>query len=246
MEKKNNIIFGLRSVYETIDAGKEIDKVLLKKGQQNPQINELITKLKAFGVPFQFVPQEKLDRITRKNHQGCIAFISPVEFQNYEEIIQKLFESGKTPLILILDQITDIRNFGAICRTAECAGTDAVIIPYHGAAAINEDAVKTSSGALMRIPICKSFDLRKSVLKLKQYGLRIVAASEKAKTNYFENDFTIPTAIVLGSEGKGIDKEILDVCDEKLRIPLQGEIDSLNVSVASGVILFEAVKQRIN
>jgi 23S rRNA (guanosine2251-2'-O)-methyltransferase len=197
-------------------------------------------------IPMQLVPVEKIDRITRKNHQGIVAFISPITYYNIEEIIPKLFEEGKTPLILILDQVTDVRNFGAIARTAEVAGVDAIIIPDKGAAQINSDALKTSAGALHLIPVCRVKSLAMTVKFLKNSGLKIVASTGKGEKFYDETNMKDPAAIIMGSEDLGIEAGLLRIADEWVKIPQSGQIESLNVSVAAGIIIFEAIRQRRN
>jgi len=238
------MIFGIRAVIEAINSGKEIDKVLLKKGEGGDLFKEVFELIRQHKVPFQYVPVEKLNRITRKNHQGVIAFVSPVIFHDIENLLPELFEQGKTPLILVLDQVTDVRNFGAIVRTAECAGVDAVLVPDKGAARINADAVKTSAGALHLVPVCRARDLKRAVLYLQQSGLKIVAATEKSSENYIKTDYSGPVAIVMGSEEFGIDRQILDLADDRVQIPILGQIQSLNVSVAAGLLVYEAVRQR--
>ena len=240
----NDLIFGIRSVIEAIDAGKEIDKILIKKGLQSDLLKELLELIKLHKLPAQFVPIEKIDRISKKNHQGVLAFISPVTYQQIEDIIPLLFEEGKVPFVLILDGITDVRNFGAIARTAECSGIHAIIIPNKGAAQVNADAIKTSAGALHKIPICRVESLYKTSEFLQKSGLKLVGASEHASSNYYEKSFSEPLAIVMGAEDNGLSTDMLKRCDELVKIPLLGEIESLNVSVAAGILLFEAVKQR--
>lgn len=241
----DDFIFGIRAVIEAIDSSKEIDKILLKKGSGGDLFKELFEKIREHQIPFQYVPQEKINRITRKNHQGVLAFISPVTFYELENFLPSVFEAGKNPLILVLDQVTDVRNFGAIVRTAECAGVDAIVIPEKGAARINADAVKTSAGALHLVPVCRTKDLKKSIVFLKESGLRITAATEKSSNNYTQADFTGPTAIVMGSEEKGIEQQILNLADAQLQIPILGKIESLNVSVAAGLLVYETVRQRL-
>jgi len=241
---KENYIYGIRPVIEALKAGKEIDKILIQAGLKGEGIRQLQHFIKEFEIPFQFVPVDKLNRLSRQNHQGVIAFISEITYQNLDSIIPFIYEQGKTPLLLVLDRITDVRNFGAIARTAECAGTDAILIPAKGAAMINSDAIKTSAGALYKLPVCRCQDMRESILFLKNSGLRIFAATEKADTLYTSADFTMPMALILGSEENGISEEYLRIADNRISIPLQGEIASLNVSVASGVLLFEILRQR--
>ncbi|RKD85189.1 23S rRNA (guanosine2251-2'-O)-methyltransferase [Mangrovibacterium diazotrophicum] len=238
------MIFGIRAIIEAINSGKEIDKVLLQKGERGDLFKEAFDLIRQHEIPFQYVPVEKLNRITRKNHQGVIAFVSPVTFYDIENYLPTLFEEGKNPVILVLDQVTDVRNFGAIVRTAECAGVDAVLVPDKGAARINADAVKTSAGALHLVPVCRTKDLKKSVLYLQQSGLKIIAATEKSSENYIKTDYSGPVAIVMGSEEFGIDRQILDLADDRVQIPILGKIQSLNVSVAAGLLVYEVVRQR--
>jgi 23S rRNA (guanosine2251-2'-O)-methyltransferase len=242
---KENFIYGLHPVTEAIKSGKEIDKILFRKGLQGTFSAELLQLAKEYQIPFQFVPPEKLDRITRKNHQGVIAMISQISYQSLENLVQMVFEEGKTPLFLILDNITDVRNFGAISRTAECAGVHGIIIPMQGSAQINEEAVRTSAGALMRIPVCRERNLKTTANFLKESGVMLVAATEHAKEDYFEKEYSGPAAIIMGSEETGISPELLRACDHMVKIPMMGEISSLNVSVAAGVLLFEVVRQRL-
>lgn len=242
--KRSDLIFGTRALIEAIKGGQEIDKVLIKTGASNELIRELLGLLKDYNIPYQNVPQEKLNRVTRKNHQGVIAFISPISFYNIEELVFSLFEEGKTPFFLVLDKITDVRNFGAICRTASCAGVDAVIIPARGAAQINSDAVKTSAGALLSLPICKTFNLKDTLSFLKESGISVYGVTEKTEDLYYSHDFSTPVALILGSEESGISPEYLKMTDANVKIPLTGSIDSLNVSVAAGVLMYEVVKQR--
>lgn len=244
MEEKN-FVFGLHSTIEAIHSGKEIDRILVSKGLQGELFQELMKLVRQFEIPVQQVPVERINRVTRKNHQGVLAFISPIAYQPITEIIPMLYEQGKNPLILILDRITDVRNFGAIARSAEVAGVDAILIPEKGSAQINADAIKTSSGALLTIPVCREKSLTNAVHFLKNSGLKVIAASEKGELNYFSCDMTQPIAIVMGSEETGIDAALLKIADEWTKIPQLGTIESLNVSVAAGILMFEAVRQRI-
>ena len=243
--EKENFIYGLHPVAEAIKSGKEIDRIFFKKGLQGSFSAELLQLAKTHDIPFQFVPQEKLDRITRKNHQGIIAMISQISYQTLENLVQMVFEEGKNPLFLILDCITDVRNFGAICRTAECAGVHGIIIPMQGGAQINEEAVRTSAGALLRIPVCREKSLKSTATFLRESGIMLVAATEHAKETCFNADYSGPVAIIMGSEETGVSPELLRICDQMIKIPMQGEISSLNVSVAAGVLLFEVVRQRL-
>ena len=239
-----NAIFGLRPIIEAIQAGKEIDTLFIQKGLKNELFQELWQLVRARKVNYKHVPVEKLNRLTRKNHQGVFAFISPINFHKTDNIIQDVFEKGENPLFLVLDRVTDVRNFGAIVRTAECSGVQAIIVPEKGSAAINGDALKTSAGALHNIPICREFNLKATIEYLKNCGLQIVGCTEKTEEKIYQLNFNLPTAIIMGSEEDGISTEYLKLCDYKAKIPMNGTIGSLNVSVSAGVILYEAVRQR--
>lgn len=241
---KEDFLFGTRAVIEAINSGKNIERILIRKGLKNELYQELALLIKQERIPTQMVPIEKLNRITRKNHQGIIAFVSPIVYDDIENILPSIYENGEAPLLLILDQITDVRNFGAIVRSAECAGVHAVIIPEKGMARIGADAVKTSAGALLHLPICKVRNLKKTVEFLSESGVKIVAATEKGDTTYTQTDFNLPVGIVMGSEEDGISQAILDITDQQLQIPILGKIESLNVSVASALMVYEAVRQR--
>lgn len=242
--KYENAIFGFHPIMEAIKAGKEIDTLFIQKGLKGDLFQELWTLVKSHKVVYKHVPVEKLNRLTGKNHQGVFAFVSPINFSNTANVIPQIYEEGKTPLILVLDRITDVRNFGAIVRTAECSGVNAIIVPEKGSAAINGDAIKTSSGALHNIPICREFNLRATVEFLKNSGLQIIGCTEKAEDLIYTPDYTLPTAIILGSEEDGISEEYLQMCTNRTKIPMTGTIGSLNVSVSAGVVLYEAVRQR--
>lgn len=241
---EKDMIFGIRAVLEAIQAGKEIDKILLRRDMTSELSRELFAALNGLEVPVQKVPIEKLNRITMKNHQGVIAFISPVAYQRIEDIIPAIYEAGRLPFIVVLDGVTDVRNFGAIARTCECAGVDAIVVPLRGGSALNGDAVKTSAGALMKIPVCRENNLTTALKFIASSGIKVIAASEKATQNYTEVSMTEPLAIVMGSEDEGVSPDNLRLCDQMVRIPLLGTIDSLNVSVAAGVLMYEAVRQR--
>jgi len=242
--EKSDYIFGLRAIIEAIEAGKDIDKVLVKKDINGDLARELLAKAKEYGVLVRRVPVEKLNRITMKNHQGAIAILAAVPYQKLENIIPILYEDGKVPLMVVLDGVTDIRNFGAIARTANCAGVDAIVIPSHNSVSITADAVKTSAGALFHIPVCRENSTLDAVKCLKENGYKIVAATEKGAVNYTLTDFTVPVAIVMGAEETGISDEVLRLADDLAAIPIRGAISSLNVSVAAGVMIYEAVRQR--
>ncbi len=244
-ENLENLIFGTRAVIEAIHAGKEIDKIIIQKGLSNQLYSELRKAIKDLDIPIQIVPPEKINRITSKNHQGVLAFVSQITYYEVEDVLTDVFEKGRVPLVLILDRVTDVRNFGAIARSADCAGVDFMIIPSRGAAQINADAVKTSAGALNRMKVCRVDNLKNSIEYLKESGLQIIACHEKTESYHFNADLTKPTAIIMGSEENGISNEYLKRSDMQVKIPMVGNIASLNVSVATGIILFEAVKQRL-
>lgn len=242
--ERNDYIFGIRAVIEAIEAGKEIDKVLVKKDLSGDLSRELFAKLKEYGIVTQRVPMEKLNRITRKNHQGAIAMLSPVSYDKLERLLPELYEAGKMPFIIVLDSLTDTRNFGAIARSASCAGADCVVIPERNSVSVNADAVKTSAGALMSLPVCREKSTLEAVKILQENGIKVVGASEKAAVDYTKVSYTEPVAIVMGSEDTGISNEVLKKCDDLAAIPITGPIGSLNVSVAAGVMMFEVVRQR--
>ncbi|MBO8438652.1 MAG: 23S rRNA (guanosine(2251)-2'-O)-methyltransferase RlmB [Bacteroidetes bacterium] len=244
MTKREDMVFGIRAVIEAVEAGKEIDRVLLKRDFSGELAGELFAVLKDNGIRPQRVPVEKLNAITRKNHQGVIAYISPVNYQPIEEIIASVYDRGETPFIVVLDHITDVRNFGAIARTAECAGVHAVVIPSRGSVTVTADAVKTSAGALLTLPVCRPKSLEDAVKYMKSCGLQIVTASEKASTNYTKADMTLPTAIIMGAEDKGVSATLSAISDVAVSMPQFGKIASLNVSVATGILLYEVVRQR--
>jgi len=243
---EKDMIFGIRALIEAIDAGKEIDKILLRRDMTSELSRDLYKRLEGLNVPVQKVPIEKLNKITMKNHQGVIAFIAPVSYQHIEDIIPGIYEEGRTPFIVVLDAITDVRNFGAIARSCECAGVDAIVVPVKGGAALNADAVKTSAGALMKIPICREENISNALKFLSASGIKLVAATEKGADTYTSVTMTEPVAIVMGSEDEGIAPEHLRQCHELVKIPMLGTIGSLNVSVATGVLLYEVVRQRSN
>lgn len=246
MKQEKDFIFGIRAVIEAVKSGKQIDKLMVRTGLKGELFAELKEIIRQYNLSVQYVPNERINRITMKNHQGVVAFISPVEFQDIENILPNLFENAKNPLFVVLDKVTDVRNFGAITRTAECAGVDAIIIPEKGSARISADAVKTSAGALHKIPVCRVKSLSKTLKFLQESGVQIVAATEKANDLYYQVDFSIPTAILMGAEDKGVEMEHLKVADQMVKIPILGEIESLNVSVAASIFIYEAVKQRMN
>jgi 23S rRNA (guanosine2251-2'-O)-methyltransferase len=239
-----NYIFGLRPVIEALEEGKIPERVFIQTGLTGPIFNQLFQKVRERGIPFQMVPVEKLNRITRSNHQGIIAQVAVIEYQKLEEVITRIYETGETPLLVVLDKVTDVRNMGAIARSAEVAGAHAIIIGEKSSAPVNADAIKTSAGALSRIPVCKERDILESLAFIKESGITTVACTEKAPRTIFETNLSGPMAIIMGSEEKGISKACLAMADYIVSIPQKGKIGSLNVSVATGVVLFEILRQR--
>lgn len=241
--EKTDMIYGTRAVIEAILASKNIEKVMIQSGLSNDLIKELIAVARNNNVPVTFVPPEKLKRLSTKNHQGVICLLSSVSFASLDNLIFSAYNEGREPFFLILDRITDVRNFGAIVRTAECAGVDGIIIADKGNAPITSDAMKTSAGALNHVPICREKDMKKTLKLLHENGIRLVACTEKTDKSIYEINLTGPLALILGSEEDGISDTILRDSDELARIPLNGKIESLNVSVAAGIALYEAVRQ---
>lgn len=246
-EKKDGdeFIFGIRSVIEAVNANREINKILILKGINKDLFFELKEALAGKNYFIQYVPQEKLDRVTQNNHQGVIAYVSPVSYFNIEQLVDEKLEKGEKPCILFLDRITDVRNFGAIARTAECQGVDAIVIPARGSVSVTSDAIKTSAGALNRIPVCKAENIKDSLFYLQQSGLRIVACTEKSNVPLYEVNLRGSVAIVMGSEEDGITNDILNMSDIKAKIPMRGKISSLNVGVAAGMVLYEKTRQEL-
>ena len=240
----NDFIYGIHPILEALKQGKELDKILIQKGLSNVVFREVQQLLQETQTPYQIVPLAKLNRITKKNHQGLIAFTAEISYHSAENLLPTVFEKGLNPLILVLDRVTDVRNFGAIARTAECCGVNFMVIPSRGNARITADAIKTSSGALHRIPVCREDNLKKTLQYLKHSGLKLVACHEKSDRSIFAEDLKVPTAILMGSEEDGISSEYLKLCDSNMAIPLMGAMQSLNVSVAAGIALFETVRQR--
>lgn len=241
---KNDYIFGIRAIIEAIEAGRSIDKVLVRRDFTGDLARELYAKIKEYDIVMQRVPVEKLNRITMKNHQGAIALLSPVEYQKLDNLVPLFYEEGRNPLIMVLDGLTDTRNFGAIGRTAACAGVDAIVIPERNSVSVTPDAVKTSAGGLFHVPVCRERDILSAVRFLKDNGYHIVGATEKGASSYTKADYKAPTAIIMGSEDTGISDSVLRICDELAAIPILGKIESLNVSVAAGIMIYEALRQR--
>lgn len=252
MEKKTfqrkedkDIIFGVRAVIEAIRAEREINRILIQKGMQKELFMELKEALKGQEFNLQFVPSQKLDKLTQSNHQGVIAFVSPVEYHSIEQLVDEKLAAGEKVNILVLDRITDVRNFGGIARTAECQGVDAILIPAKGSALVTSDAVKTSAGALNRIPVCKTDDLKNSLFYLQQSGVRLIACTEKSKNQLYEVNLRGSVAIILGSEEDGITTDLINLSDISTKVPMRGKIASLNVGVAAGMVLYEKTRQEL-
>ena len=242
--ENNTQIFGLRAVIEAINAEETVDKVFLQKGLKGELFNELEALLRKTGINSSYVPVEKLNRLTKNNHQGVVAQISPIAFHDLDELVTKTIESGATPLFLLLDQLSDVRNFGAIIRTAECTGVHGIIVQKKGGAPVNGDTIKTSAGAVFKVPICKVDHIKDAMFHMQASGIKVIAATEKTDDTIFDVSFNEPCAIIMGSEGRGINPSVLKLVDAKAKLPLLGDIESLNVSVACGAFLYEVVRQR--
>ncbi len=242
--EKDNQIFGIRAIIEAIQAGKEVDKVFIQKDAQGDLMRDLMKTMKANKINFTYVPTEKLNRLTSKNHQGAVASIAPISFVDLETLVMNVIENGKIPLFLILDQLSDARNFGAIIRTAECTGVDGIIIGKQGAAPVNGDTVKTSAGAVFNVPICKVEHIKDAIFYLQGSGIKTIAATEKTDDSIYDLSLSEPLAIIMGSEDRGVNPSVLKIVDEKAKLPMFGSISSLNVSVACGAFLYEVVRQR--
>ena len=238
-----DLIFGTRPVLEALKSGKSIEKIFIQKNLKKEILEKIKIQLST-GVNISYVPKEKLNRITRKNHQGIICYVSPIQYQPVDEIIHRVFESGKDPFVVILDRITDTRNFGAITRVADASGVDAIIIPERESAIITSDSIKTSAGALNYVPICKVKSLKKTLIFLKESGLNIISCSEKGNNKIYQSELNSPCCIILGSEKDGISKNLMDLSDKILKIPMNGYVDSLNVSSSASIIFYEVVRQR--
>lgn len=244
--KDTTTIFGIRAVIEAIQNDETIDKIFIQKGLSGQLFQELQHKMKGGDYNISYVPVEKLNRLVKGNHQGIVAKISPVEFADLEMVVEKTLQKSTSPLFLLLDQVDDVRNFGAIIRTAECTGVDGIIIPKKGAAPVTADTVKTSAGAIFKIPLIKVDHIKDAIYYMQASGIRVVAATEKTDELLYAVDLTQPTALVMGNEGKGISDSVLKLVDQKTKLPMQGTIGSLNVSVACGAFLYEVVRQRLN
>lgn len=244
MQKESDCIFGLRPVIEAIKAGKQIDRLLVRQGLQGALYHELMTEVRKHNISYQIVPVERIELVTRKNHQGVLAWLSLIEYQNIANLLPMIFEKGADPLVIVLDGVSDVRNFGAIVRTAECLGAHAVLIPEKGSARITADAVKTSAGALHSFPVCRERSLVKTVSFLKESGLKVICAVEKSADSAGKSNLTGPSALILGSEDKGISRELISLADQTVKVPTAGSISSLNVSVAAGILIYEIMRQR--
>lgn len=244
MIKESDCIFGLRPVIEAIKAGKQIDRLLVKQGLQGPLYHELMLEVRKHNVAYQIVPLERIELVTRKNHQGVLAWLSLIEFQSISNLLPMIFEKGEDPLIVALDGVSDVRNFGAIVRSADCLGAHAVLIPEKGSARITADAVKTSAGALHSFPVCREKSILRSIEYLKESGLKVAAASEKSGSDVSKLNLKGPLVLIVGSEDKGISRELMSVSDHQVSIPMTGDLGSLNVSVAAGILLYEIARQR--
>lgn len=242
--KESQLIYGIRPVVEALRSGKEIEKIFLQSTLQGSLLQELKEEIAKRKTVVQYVPVEKLNRLTRNNHQGVVAVISLIEYYNFEEIVTQIIEKGKMPFLLMLDRVTDVRNLGAIARSAECAGVDAIIVPQYSSAQINEDAIKTSSGALLRIPICREQNLKTTINLAKEMGVNVYCATEKGGELFTQVPMKESLMIVMGSEDTGVSPEIIKLCDRKIKIPIKANIESLNVSVAAGILIYEVVRQR--
>lgn len=244
-ETQNNYLFGIHPVREAVLAGKKMEKILFRQGMEGPQFRELLDLAHENDIPVQFVPMERLNRVTRSNHQGVIAIFAKLDYVQMEEMVDRALSRNPAPVFVLLDGVSDVRNLGAIARTVECAGASGIIVPAKGGAAITADGIKASAGALMRVDVSKVQNLRMAIYYLKENGFQVVGATEKASAYVCDMDFTKPTAIVMGSEGKGISDSVLSLCDNTAKIPMAGEIGSLNVSVATSIFLYEVLRQRI-
>jgi 23S rRNA (guanosine2251-2'-O)-methyltransferase len=244
MYKETDYIFGIHAVLEAIKAGKQIDRLLIKQGLQGALYHELMTEVKKYNIVYQIVPLERIELVTRKNHQGVLAWLSLIEYQSLDNLLPMIYDRGEDPLIVVLDGVSDVRNFGAIVRSAECLGAHGIVIPEKGSARITADAIKTSAGALHTFPICREKSIVRGVEYLKQSGLKIISATEDAESVTSAGSLNGPSALILGSEDKGISRELISLSDIKVRIPMTGTIESLNVSVAAGIFLYEIMRQR--
>jgi 23S rRNA (guanosine2251-2'-O)-methyltransferase len=243
-ESRNELIFGVQPVLEALQSGKEFESIFILKTAGGAQLNELKKLLKDRSLAYQAVPVEKLNRLTTKNHQGVVGFVSPIQYSPLDVIVDQIYSNGEVPFLILLDRVTDVRNIGAIARTAHCAGAHAIIVPFRGSAQINADAIKASAGALFHLPVCRELNLKFTLQFLKDSGLQVIACSEKGSDAYYKVDYNVPTVVVMGSEEDGISPEYLKYADHMVQIPMAKEFSSLNVSVATGIISFEVLRQR--
>ncbi len=241
----NQYIYGLRAVIEALEAARDIDKILLKRDMNGESVQQLLALAREHQVPVQRVPVQRIERVTRKNHQGVVALMAAVTYYKLEQVLPMIYDNGDNPFFVILDGVTDVRNFGAIARTCECAGVSAIVIPETGSVSVNGDAVKTSAGALNYLPVCRERNIVDAVRYLRDSGVTIVSTSDKNAVTYTSANLTGPVAIVLGAEDRGISPEVMRLCDVRCAIPEFGNIHSLNVSVAAGIMIYEVVRQRL-
>lgn len=244
MQNQKSYVYGIHALQESFTSDHDIEKILIQKNSPNEALKAVTAQAKTLGIPVQSVPLEKLNGITRKNHQGVIAFISPIQYRSLDNVLDEVYRKGEMPFLLILDGITDVRNFGAIVRTAECAGINAIVVPSKGTALMGQDAMKTSSGALHHVPVCRSQNLHKTISFLQQSGVKVIGCTEKTDQQLFDEKMDGPVALVMGSEEKGLSSDSIKTCDAILKLPMKGKISSLNVSVAAGIVMYEVVRQR--
>ena len=243
-QKETLVIGGIRPIMEALSAGRPIDKVMIQNGLTGQLLSELKYQLKQAGVTIQYVPVEKLNRMTHANHQGVVAQVAPIVYRSFAAMLEEAAWHSDAPLMVMLDRVTDVRNLGAIARSAECAGVEGIIVPQHGSAQIGDDAVKSSAGALLRVPVCREENLKTTLHLARQSGWQVCAATEKAATLYTAVDFRQPTILVMGAEESGISPEILKLCTSRAKLPMQGQVQSLNVSVAAALFFYEALRQK--
>ncbi len=242
--ENSELIYGTRAMIEAVRSGRHIEKVFLQAGVNNDLMKELVGALKDQDIPFSWVPPEKLNRLTSKNHQGAVGYLSAIQYASMQAIIDHAYSEGRVPFLLLLDRITDVRNFGAVARTCECAGLDAIVFEEKGNAPVTSDAIKTSAGALHHLPVCRVKSMKQSMKELRDNGIQVVACTEKASQNLYSVDLSVPTALLFGSEEDGISPALMKDADILAKIPMKGKIESLNVSVAAGVAIYEVVRQK--
>ena len=240
---EKTFVFGIHPVAEALNSGKNLDRIVVSRAGTNERLNKLVGQARAQGVPIKMVPKAKLDSITLKNHQGIVAFLSPITYQPLEEIVMGAYENGESPILIAADGITDVRNLGAIARSAECFGVHGLIIPERGSASITDGAIKSSSGALLRLPVCRVPKITEALKFLNSSGVECIALSEKAESSIDDNKVDGPFCLVMGDEGLGVSKEAVNYCDTTLRIPMKGNTASLNVSVSAGIAIYQLQKK---